>query len=111
MFAQILTFTLKSDGWARALGTLGPAEAQMSSIPGLRSWVSAANTDTGEGVAVMVFEDMNALEASKDGLDHILSGFMEALDSPPSVKVAQGLGLFEDDWKDDVGRQGNTTNP
>lgn len=29
LYLQILTFTLKSDGWARALGTLGPAEAQI----------------------------------------------------------------------------------
>ena len=110
MFAQSLTVTLKSDGWARALGTLGPAEAQMSSIAGLRSWVSAANTDSGDGVAVVVFEDMNALEASKDEMDHILSGFIEALESPSDVKVAQVLGLFEDNWKDDVHHGGETPN-
>lgn len=73
--------------------------------------MSAANSDSGEGVAVVVFEDMTALEASKDEMDHILSGFMEALDSPPSVKVAQVLGLFEDEWKDDLVRQNKTTEP
>lgn len=111
MFAQILTFTVKSDGWDRALGTLGPAEAQMSSIPGLRSFVSAADNETGEGVAVVVFEDMDSLDASKDEIIHILSGFVESLASPPTVKVGRVLGLFEDAWKDDVHHEGETTNP
>ena len=111
MFAQILTFTVKSDGWDRALGTLGPAEAQLSSIPGLRSWVTAANSETGEGVAVAVFEDMSSLEASRDQMDHSLSGFVESLASPPSVNVARVLGLFEDAWKDDVDHEDKTPNP
>ena len=81
MFAHSAAFTIRKDRWDRANGTLGPAKAQVAAIEGLRLWLVTADSDSGEGVAIAVFEDETTRDQGLPEIEEVLSGFTETLES------------------------------
>lgn len=86
--------------WGRAVGTLGPAKAEIGAIPGLRLWLVSADPDTGEGVAVAVFEDQESHQAGLKEINQVLSGFTETHETRWKEIDAQILAFADNDWQD-----------
>ena len=95
MQARVVTYTLKSDTWDEALAALDGVVGTIEAFPGLRSWVNAADRETGEGVAVAVFETSEALEAATPQVNEILGGFAQYMSSPPSIAIRDVLAHID----------------
>ena len=77
MYAHAAVFKVGTDRWDRANGTLGPAKAEITAIPGLRLWLTVGSKESGEGVAVAVFEDYASQARGLNEIEQVLSGFAE----------------------------------
>jgi hypothetical protein len=104
MFAHSTTFTIREDRWDRATGTLGPAKAQIAAIPGLRLWLVTADSDSGQGVAIAVFEDKTTRDQGLPEIEEVLSAFVETLESPWTVVDSHVLAFADNDWQDLIAR-------
>ena len=95
MFARVVTFNLNTETWDDALATLDTVKGQLETFPGLRSWVSVGNRESGKGVAVAVYENKEALEAVTDQVNEILAGFGAYFTSPPTVEAGDVLAHID----------------
>jgi hypothetical protein len=86
---------LKPDAWDEAVAALDGIVGQIEAFPGLRSWVNAADRETGEGIAVAVFESSEALEAVTPQVNEILAGFGQYMSSPPSIAIRDVLAHID----------------
>ena len=85
MQARVVQYTLRSDTWDAAVAALADVARQIEPYPGLRSWVSVGDRETGNVIAVAVFESSEAHEAVTPQVNAILAGFEQYMSSSPSV--------------------------
>lgn len=102
MFAHVATFTIETDHWRRALGTLVPAKSEIAAIPGLRSWITVANPESGEGFAISVFETESELSVGVPEIGRILSGLAETFQAPWHTIRGEVLAFADNDWQDRI---------
>ncbi len=100
MYAHATVFKVGTDRWDRANGTLGPAKAEIAAIPGLRLWLTVGSKESGEGVAVAVFEDNASQARGLNEIEQVLSGFAETLVTPWHVIDGEVLAFADNDWQD-----------
>jgi hypothetical protein len=91
MHTRLVTCTLKTERWNDIRSAVAGVVEQIEAIPGLRTWVLAADPETGTGFSTAVFESTAAFEAAEPRMNELLSGFGPYFEGPPSAETKELL--------------------
>lgn len=86
-----ITYTIKTDRWEDALSSLRSVVEQIGKFAGLQSWVNTANRETGNGHAIAVFENDEALLDAEPAVTKIVNNLNAYMKATPRVEISEVL--------------------
>lgn len=85
MYARLTRMTVAPDRIGDVRAQIGDVKVAVSGIPGLKYWFSASDDDSGEGVAIAIYDSKESADAAAGAARDLVASFADFFSEPPEV--------------------------
>ena len=85
MYARLTRMTVAPDRVDEVRTQIGDIKGSVSGIPGLKYWFSASDDDSGEGVAIAIYDSKESADAAAGAARDLVASFADFFSKPPEV--------------------------
>lgn len=85
MYARITRMSTDPERLDETRARIGEVRAAVEEIPGLRFWFSTSDEDSGEGVAIAIYDSKESADAAAGRARDLVAGFADLVTKAPEV--------------------------